>query len=96
MTDETKQPGAIAQGEAAQEPASQAMAWHLFRVDASDEDGCYSVITSAQSESEAKAQELAEAAVLDDLGTAESPAEMDSTTYLGRCENDIWEKIGPI
>lgn len=67
-----------------------------FRVDASDEDGCYVVITSAQSDFEQKAQELAEAAVLDDLGTEENPAQIETTTYLGRCEDDIWEKIGPV
>ena len=75
------------------EPAQEQ--WHLFRIEAEDVDGSHTYFVSAQSGSKAKAQELAEAAVLDDAGTDDEPAELGEVTELGLADTDIFEKVGP-
>lgn len=79
-----------------QAQAQATMPWHLFRIDCSDDDGSYSFFVSAESESQLKAEELAEGSVLDDIGTEESPGTIDSTTFLGLTDSDIFEKTGPV
>jgi hypothetical protein len=75
---------------------SQADPWHLFRIEASDADGMHGFIASAQSASEGKAQELAENAALDAIGTDERPGEIEGCEYLGTCSCDVFEKFGPM
>lgn len=70
--------------------------WHLFRIDASDADGVHGFIVSAQSASEAKAQELAEAAVLDDIGTEDEPGTIDECIAIGTTDTDVFEHFGPM
>ncbi len=69
--------------------------WHLFRIEVEDIDGSHTYFVSAQSGSAAKAQELAEAAALDDSGTEDEPAELGAVTALGITDSDIFEKVGP-
>lgn len=66
--------------------------WHLFSCEAEDVDGCYTIVCSAQSGSALKAEELARAAVLDDLGPA---AEIASLERIGTTDADVWVKSGP-
>jgi len=69
--------------------------WHLFRIEAEDVDGTHTYFVSAQSGSAAKAQELAEGAVLDEAGTEEQPAQLGTVTALGLTDSDIFEHVGP-
>ncbi|TXG99974.1 MAG: hypothetical protein E6R08_00645 [Nevskiaceae bacterium] len=73
----------------------QVLSWHLFRVDAHDDDGRYVYLVSAESGSALKAQEMAEAAVIEDTGTASAPGQIDGVTPLGMTDSDIFQKVGP-
>jgi hypothetical protein len=80
---------------------SQALAggpdpWHLFYIEASDADGVHAFIVSAQSGSQSKAQELAEAAVIDypALGTKEHPGSIGHVGTLGLTDSDVFESVG--
>ena len=68
--------------------------WHLFRIEAEDEDGTHAFIVSAESGSESKAQELAEAAVLEVIGTDDEPAAVSHCSRLGGTDSDVFERIG--
>ena len=70
--------------------------WHLFRVDCSDEGGRYVFIVSAESDSVLKARELAEACVLEMIGTDERLGQIMASTFIGRADGDVFEKIGPV
>jgi hypothetical protein len=66
--------------------------WHLFSIEAEDVDGSYTIVCSAQSESEVKAMELAEAAARDSLGEG---AAINAMARLGTTDADVWVKSGP-
>jgi hypothetical protein len=68
--------------------------WHLFYIEAGDTDGEHAYIVSAQSGSEIKAQELAENAVLDEVGTADEPGSIEHTERLGCTDSDVFLSVG--
>jgi hypothetical protein len=68
--------------------------WHLFWINAADCDGTHAYVVSAQSGAQEKAQELAEGSVLEVLGTADDPAELESCQYLGITDTDTFVSIG--
>lgn len=87
--------GNSAQTAAVSATESSALKWHLFRIDAADQDGCRVAFVSAESDSQTKAQELAENAVLNELGTEEVPGTIDQVIFLGSTDSDIFEMVGP-
>lgn len=70
--------------------------WHLFRIDCSDADGRYVFIVSAESDSVLKARELAEVCVLESIGTDDRLGQIMASTFIGRADGDVFEKIGPM
>lgn len=82
---------------AAKVGAHYAAPWHLFYIEASDEDGTRAFMVSAQSGSQQKAQELAEASVAiegsPDPGD-EDPMTIDHTRHIGIVDRDVFERIG--
>lgn len=69
--------------------------WHLFYVEAADDDGTHAYLVSAQSGSQDKARELAEATVRDELcGTEESPATIEHVGFIGIVDGDVCKTVG--
>ena len=70
--------------------------WHLFYIVGGDADGEHGFMVSAESASQAKAEELARAAVLDHetLGTDDAPGEIMSCEYIGLTDSEIFHPIG--
>lgn len=69
--------------------------WHLFYIEASDADGTHAYLVSAQSGSQSKAQELAEATVRDELcGSEEEPCEVEHVGFIGIVDGDVCETVG--
>ena len=80
------------------EDARAAQGWHLFYIEASDDDGVHGFIVSAESASEAKAEELARASVLDheSVGTDAEPGAIDHCEYLGPTDRDTFVSVGTL
>ena len=83
-------------GASAEAAAAVPAPWHLFLIQVDDEDGQWTYVVSAESDSQDKARELAEGAVLEDAGTEAAPGQIGGVTYLGRTDSDIFEKVGPL
>ena len=76
--------------------APAGLSWHLFYIEASDADGVHAYIVSAESQSAAKAEELARAAVLDhdSVGTEDEPGEIDHCERIGATDADVFQSLG--
>lgn len=67
--------------------------WHLFVIEVGDADGTHAFVVSAQSGSEDKARELAEAAALDDERVGEG-AIVCHARRLGEVDIDVFDYVG--